>query len=371
MYCKVPWGHTRIDANGEYRLCCVSGKSGYDTNTSFDDWWNSDYLHEIRQQITLGKIPDACVRCQKDENAGKTSLRQILNPRLPEPDLTYPVSVDISVDNTCNLACPSCSPNFSSQLAKEQNNWPTEFQRSVSKQNKDQQIQDLLTNRVQHLKITGGEPLLNRTFLRHLEQMPVGGILELVTNGTVFNPRVFEQLQKFDQILIEVSVDAVQDRFQYLRYPGSWLQVQSNILKMATLSNIHVSLNTVVSALSIETLHEVIEFSNANSLTVNFLTCAEPSYLTLAAVPDNLRQQVADQIDQAADKILVQADHPNLVRLKERFLTDAKSTAISCRQAEFNSELNQKLTRYLAALTQTRKLDYLAEFKSLLLRSSA
>ena len=74
-FCPYPFYHSYIGSRYERKLCCVSDDiEGYD-KTSQEEFWNSDYMKEVRQKMILGEKIDVCGRCYDFEKLGLKSLR--------------------------------------------------------------------------------------------------------------------------------------------------------------------------------------------------------------------------------------------------------------------------------------------------------
>ena len=90
-FCALPFVHLATHPHGGVTLCCVSdftnamnSSKNYDgklvqylnlNENSINEVLNSDYFKEVRQQMLLGKKPEACMRCYNEESAGLQSKR--------------------------------------------------------------------------------------------------------------------------------------------------------------------------------------------------------------------------------------------------------------------------------------------------------
>lgn len=105
----------------------------------------------------------------------------------------------------CNLHCTWCDTPYTWNW--ENTSWEHESGKKYSKKEQtitlsvDEIVQQLQTQPVKNLVITGGEPLLQRTELSELVQQLVGWNIEIETNGTIFP----EALQQFENIHYNVS----------------------------------------------------------------------------------------------------------------------------------------------------------------------
>jgi Radical SAM superfamily len=114
---------------------------------SFDSIWNSDYLKAVRRKMVRNQPVGACFKCYHLEATGAKSLRLWSNEcaldlssrgSLQEvyrqaADIVehhggqapLPVSMQLWLDNRCNLACRMCNGHFSSRIASDlvQSRW--------------------------------------------------------------------------------------------------------------------------------------------------------------------------------------------------------------------------------------------------------
>ena len=79
--CILPW--IALDRNSDtsdpaYAPCCLYQSQGAPKH-NFADYWNSDELKKVSQQMKAGLKPDGCWKCFNDEDLGKKSMRQSVN----------------------------------------------------------------------------------------------------------------------------------------------------------------------------------------------------------------------------------------------------------------------------------------------------
>lgn len=138
-------------------------------------------------------------------------------------DLSYPISVELSLTSRCNASCIWCGD------AKLRKNSPSD----LSYETACNLFTDLSTGGTRGLVIEGGgEPLLHPEFKNIVEASAQSGLkLGLITNGTVRLPK--DIINKFSWI--RISLDAA-NREQYLRIKGNDLfdNVMNNIKYIAT-----------------------------------------------------------------------------------------------------------------------------------------
>ena len=75
------------------------------------------------------------------------------------------------------------------------------------------------------------------------------------------------------------SVDAVDNLYNYIRYPGNWEQTKNNILKILEMPNAKFLINCVVQNLNIMNLEGIIEFANKHKIFLNLNPTYDPAYM--------------------------------------------------------------------------------------------
>jgi MoaA/NifB/PqqE/SkfB family radical SAM enzyme len=170
-----------------------------------------------------------------------------------------PNKVAIYTGNTCNLACVMCGPGASSR-------WREEL--GLGKYTGlDTDIADVDVDHLEHVTFTGGEPLLNKVSLEILARLQSTASVQFHSNGTILPGQEYLDLfARFNNIVVVFSIDDIEEQFEYLRWPGKWSEVASNILwfKNNCPANVKFAFNVVVSRLNEHTYHRVEEWVNNN-----------------------------------------------------------------------------------------------------------
>jgi hypothetical protein len=162
---------------------------------------NTEYKKEQRRRMLAGERPEECSYCWAMEDLGKLSDRHY---RSAEPwayedfgkiissdykDDIIPSYVEVNFNNACNLKCSYCSPQFSSSWADEANrhgayatstphNAPEHFtgsRRVIPAREHNPYVEAFwqwwptLYPELEHFRMTGGEPLMDRNTHRVLD----------------------------------------------------------------------------------------------------------------------------------------------------------------------------------------------------------
>lgn len=190
---------------------------------------------EFRQQLNAinSYESDTCIDCNFQENSKlKKTFRNLSFDVVPDDaelgDASY---LEIQTDKVCNGGCIICGP------------WNSSFWQSELKQFSIKPAQDPIDQILSHIDIQktrritflGGEPFLSDTDTKILPliKQPELVSLQYTTNGSIYPSQFHIDLwSKFKSVAILVSLDGIGDRFDYIRYPLKWSQVEKNVFRM-------------------------------------------------------------------------------------------------------------------------------------------
>jgi len=335
-FCPLPFGHTMISTVGDFRVCCrheapLEHRCNINQHT-YSEWNDSTYLAEVRDSIASGHRHPGCQECWDFEDLGQESPRtrsekefQILKISKPSDQTEYPVNIEIDLGNLCNLKCLMCSERSSSAILAENirlginESKQTDFKWSVDG---FKNLHNLLNQRPKIINIRGGEPFYNKELLKLVEEMPPevcrSTALHITTNATIWSTRWAKALEKFRLVRIMLSVDAIEDLYEYIRFPASWSQVEANIHNMTKISNIKLLVHCTVQNLNIANLKPLIEWTEKNKLHLSLEQLVNPNFLHITNLPKELRTQAVLSIDQTL------TDLPNLSNRIRVFLQNCR-----------------------------------------------
>ena len=252
----------------EISPCCFSPPEPVD----IVDFKNNSYLRQIRNSWENGQYPAECSGCQNAEKLNVTSRRLGSNQWYQDRGLFNTdvelTRIDYWVGDLCNLKCIICGPENSSSW-KQELNLPIEIKKSVN--NKFWKNVDLTT--VKFIHFTGGEPLLSAEHVKLLESLPNPQQVHLNynTNATVLpTPELLSLWEKFELVQIDFSIDDLEDRFEYQRFPAKWENVVNNLKWFIDNSptNCMFSVNTTVSILNYNNISNLEQWLS-NNFSVN------------------------------------------------------------------------------------------------------
>jgi radical SAM protein with 4Fe4S-binding SPASM domain len=359
--------HTYVSPDGNVMPCCVGDmtKQPLGNINEVSDWnevWNGDRYTEFRKNMVEGKKNPICSFCYDTEKFSKTSSRTTANAEyskyydeyidylLPTGELTTSKLkyLDFRFTNKCNQACITCGHALSSSwfdLMKKLNQPITEpkFIEPQDKRLAYKLIDDNLDS-VESIYFAGGEPLLSEYHWYTLDKL-IGNSrskevsLRYSSNcSTLYykGKNILDYWKQFKSVIIVASVDEVNDRFNYIRWPGNWEIISSNLKKIresfdqSTNGELTHTLvySPVVSSLNVHRLKEIIQeiiskeayqFSILNHkqpIFEYFLFCnllRNPDHLSIINMPDehwNMTEETLDEFQQwYCDNILSKSEH--------------------------------------------------------------
>lgn len=239
-----------------------------------DQMWNDPRFFEIIDVNKKNQWSEHCNNCRYIEQAGHVSMRQGMYSAFgKEERLSGPRRIDFNFNMSCNLACRICKPEASTFWFKhlKDNNIDWIDPRPKNKSGK-QAIEILKALDLSHLRsltFCGGETMLGNDYwevCEYLATLPHAKeslMISFQTNGTQPIPKkAYELLEKFHLVKLHVSIDGIEERFNYQRWPGEWNQVSENLLSIRenAPSNVMFLIEETISIFNLAYLGEVADW---------------------------------------------------------------------------------------------------------------
>jgi len=286
--CLLPWTNIDIAPRGNISPCCKFEAPNSElmniTQDSIQDYIASDNLKKIKNQMLKNQWPDGCLRCRAEEEHNIKSKRQLDYERWQEAFDKYTedqgfLTASIAFGNTCNLKCITCNSSSSSRWRKEDMDLygvdkpPVETIDNMTSND----IYEVLPNAI-HFDIPGGEPFLSEVdkqlqlLQRYVDNGKSKNIsLHYTTNAQIYpDTKWWELWQNFKEIDIQLSIDGIHERYEYIRYPAKYSLLEKNIdlylEQEQKIDTIKISVSHTVSAYSIFYLDEFFTWCNEKNL---------------------------------------------------------------------------------------------------------
>ena len=338
-FCAAPWFQIRKEINNEYRPCCQLdiSQTQFDQKinltwpeTSPDEFLNSKYIQYLRQNLNHGIQLPECRRCWQQESLSQQSLRQNINNTVTTNqgqnlDKTWIhsyfkhknnfefdclISADIKVSNLCNFSCVMCNPGDSSQIysiwKKNQShkivktflNTQPEYLNNIKKRFSEldyEYLDTMLDLCPKHVKILGGEPLIDKGLLERLvgldplKQSKIS--LLFVTNGSVDLTEFAKLLPGYKQINYVVSLDGVGAAQDYIRRGSDWKLIEQNILNWNA-NNRPVDIAFTLQCFNAMHFPELYRWCQDHGMKFTVGIVENPEYLSIRSIPPELRNKI-------------------------------------------------------------------------------
>ena len=272
-FCPLPWTGMFVDVDGTVKNCIVAGDIIGDLKEkSIGEILDGEKNKQIKQDMLRDAKPKSCSAChllEKNKNSFDIIssriyyLRELKSIPLETYDNVDNFNlhhVDIRWSNTCNHACVYCGPYASSKWAQELK----EVVKKPTEQSIDEVKQLVFANasQLKNIYMAGGEPLLmkeNEEFLELLLDVNPNVQLRVNTNLSRCNTKVFDLICKFKNVHWTVSVDEIEEQFEYVRYGGNWSEFLENLIIIQKLDH-KITFNMLWHLLNAFSLFETITF---------------------------------------------------------------------------------------------------------------
>jgi MoaA/NifB/PqqE/SkfB family radical SAM enzyme len=336
VYCKIPFTSFTMDMNKGIRPCCAYGEPSYFGNVideNIVDIINNKEWTYLKEQMSKNIVPDGCIEpCYKKEQLSGASARTSMNNYLPNVS-SYKTNklnmLEFNGSNICNAACLHCSQYYSSK-------WTSYNKKAIEKVGKYNSIlqsqfeglhvlhaphpgqlpnPELIIKNLKLLDLSelnvivfkGGEPFLNSEIwhvLQYLDSINVlsGLEIKIVTNGTVISQQLIEMLSKCKSAVFTISVDGVNDMYNYIRYGDAKFDSLESVISVlnniTSTRGIHVSTSVMnYNIFDLEDINEWVnylakKYNNVSTDCIFQNIVHQPGYLSVQTLSDLVRQQL-------------------------------------------------------------------------------
>ncbi|MCB0419501.1 MAG: twitch domain-containing radical SAM protein [Bdellovibrionales bacterium] len=341
-FCPLPWLHLATHPLGHVSLCCrsefkdqlsVAKHSGTQTamnlgRDSIDAIMNSETFREVRLAMLSHKEHPACRGCYDIEKQGVSSKRMVEKRRfnlshkkaLRQTSETGEIDTDIRylelrLGNTCNLKCVTCNPMSSSLWIEDQKQLISEgvdiykcfegIREEFRWPNEERFWSDLQkeARSVEKIYINGGEPTLIKKHWQYLQSLIENGMSQKIDlvysiNATYLPKQAREVWRNFRSVEINLSVDDLYERNEYIRFPSKWETTESILSQLYKWKEVKLIVLQTVSLYNIFYLEpfyrQLIE--KYPQLIISYNTVLHPEFMSPLVVPKQERVQLLERI---------------------------------------------------------------------------
>jgi sulfatase maturation enzyme AslB (radical SAM superfamily) len=272
---------------------------------SLEEIFNNPILSEIKSSLGKDISHKNCsTKCNILENYKPNSkykfLRDLYNPMFFESDIDYKnpydfklSGIDLHWSSICDLKCVMCWHGQSSSIALEENK-PVLH---TSTEAADKIINLILDNQdnLKEIYLSGGEPTLIKHNLKLLKKLDKNKKFKIRINTNMMfkrNNAIIEELKNFNDVLFTVSVDGMNESFNYLRHGGDWDLLIKNLDNLQN-TNFKWRINSVFFIPTVFTITDTLEFFiknyNFDDFTINQLADYKNDSIRARNLPENLK----------------------------------------------------------------------------------
>lgn len=243
---------------------------------SIVDLESSDWLKEVKDEMSRDAWPVECQRCKITEQESNTSIRldSIKRDKVFKHIRKDYLIVGGVLDNVCNSACLTCSANHSTKIGSLTS-------KKYIKINNADNFWSLPQERIVHLDINGGEPSHSKNYKHLLANLPINvKSVRLNTNCSTVLDELLPLKDRGIDITITVSLDGIGSVHDRIRWPIVWDKFYKNLM---TYKSMPVKLNlwTTVSVLNIDDLPNIIAFAQEHNIDHSYAYLTTPSELAV------------------------------------------------------------------------------------------
>ncbi|MBK24132.1 MAG: hypothetical protein CME70_09045 [Halobacteriovorax sp.] len=335
--CVLPWNHLFVTNTGDASFPCCSSQYSLGRNEKSDSVLKlsgggllkelSESKKNLREAFLKGEEPKICSGCYEKDREGIWSYRKTSNDLFPKTydelknkslDLASPMKlefIDLRLGNLCNLACRMCDAgssrlliddyreylgdeNFGKEL--EGINWFSDrgFYKNLVENGKDIKI----------INMAGGEPFLIEESWEFLEMLIDRGFAKNIelrynTNLTIIPEKAKKLWPKFKGVVLFLSIDGIDDVYEYIRYPAKWTKIEKNLEYLEdnfedlniTAANIQMTVQAYNIANIPELTKYLQKFEKISKVPlINLLET--PNELSFKSLPIDYRKEVAKKL---------------------------------------------------------------------------
>ena len=303
-FCVLPWTGFELEPNGDVKNCIISKEVlGNINDTDIKDIMSNAKNRKLKEDMGYDNSPHNCSGCylqeanRKDPNS--ISSRRYYNREIGREFLNIDKEfslhhVDLRWTNHCNQACVYCSPLYSSK-------WATELGETInSKKEARDKVKEYVFSNVKQLKnvyLAGGEPMLmneNKEFLKLLLKQNPNVTIRVNTNLSSTGTGVFQLLCEFKNVHWTISVESIEEEYEYIRHHGSWNDFLRNLKYIQTLNH-KISFNMLHFILNYKSLFNCVDLLqkagfHENSFIIGPLY--DPPHLNILNLPDAILNEI-------------------------------------------------------------------------------
>jgi len=257
-----------------------------------DTFYNPVEKREQQRRMLAGEQPPACDSCWRYENLGLTSDRtrkslsfkdHLTAEDYKNPNYIFkPKALELAFNNTCNLACSYCSPQFSTSWINDIRNNGVytgiktddrrHYQKDMAELN--EMIQpphmelfwrwfETVMEGLESIRVSGGEPLMHEEVFRLFAMMTrINPNIETVIHSNLCQKptvmdRFFDKIKGLNNLRMNISNESAGETAEFIREGMVYTEWLENIERLGNSTVKEFSISTTVSAIALQSLDQL------------------------------------------------------------------------------------------------------------------
>lgn len=266
LKCTRPWHDMQIDKNGYVFICSCNGWLPYPVGEILD----FETIEEVYSGNSAKTIQDTIINGTYE--FCDTKHCPVTNENCSTPHIVgQSYFIEIGVDDSCNLACPSCRRNIifheANEIFNQRLKWVDRIEQWIERSPQKNFLLSIGSD---------GEPFASPLYLNLMKNRFIfdNVTYNIRTNGTLLK-RHIKSLHLLPKLrLMEISIDAAsKDVYENVRRPGKWNNLQENIdylLEVRKSYNFNLSATFVIQKANIDDILNFIDWCNHRNIWPNF-----------------------------------------------------------------------------------------------------
>lgn len=329
-FCSEPFDNVQTFTTGQGMICDWD-TVGYNPNILQDSsilkLYNSNELRTVREEILAGKTPATssilnkhCKTCYKLEQSNNLSWRKLSSKSfIDRPISTVYNAPQIRIIKLrvfgiqCSLQCLMCDETKSSshalQHAKETGIPARLNQYEVWDKLDKKKLVEEISNLpyLKKIQFTSGEPIISDGVLEFLKlcvEYKLTNIEILLFTGSVnYSTELADILTNFDKIVFKHSIDGIGAVDELIRTGTVWTKKVKTIKKwQKSLGDKYIGISwSTIQALNAGDVKLIYDFCIVNNITPQFNLLIGPDYLSINALPKQIKKIYLSKIEKETD----------------------------------------------------------------------
>jgi MoaA/NifB/PqqE/SkfB family radical SAM enzyme len=307
--CYAPHASMYFDQFGNARACCQNTDvvMGNISEQTISEIWHGATTRVLRDVLKVGDYSQGCGFCQWQVDQGDDAIvfaRTFDEHAVYEEHPRWPVQMEFSMTNSCNLQCVMCNGDWSSSIRAHREHRPPLPE--VYGDAFFEELEEFLPH-LRKANFLGGEPFLGREPLRvlgMLAELPSPPSVVVTTNGTQWSDRIDRICERLPMSVV-VSLDGItKSTYESIRVGADFDVVMENLERFRAYAARHDTKLSLAHCLMRPNWTEfahLLRFAEDRGMLVGMNEVLFPVELSLFQLPAEELRHVVDTMDADAD----------------------------------------------------------------------